>query len=71
MENWFGVLKIPSTLPIDLGSYRFLGGGLNEQEYLLFSELFELNDDSDLNMISLRVDEENPYLRLYLEDNQV
>ena len=71
MEDYHGVAKNPSSLPVDLGSFRFLGGGKHEHDYLLFSDLFEMNDDSALNVMKIRVSTESPFLRLYLEDHSV
>ena len=64
-------MKEPSTLPIDLSSYRFLGGGRNERDYLLFSELLELNADQEQNVIKFKVETQEPFVRLYLEDNSI
>ena len=44
-EDFMGVIKMPLQMPQDLNSFRFLGGTQNEEDYILFSELIELNDD--------------------------
>ena len=71
IEDYQGVVKKPSSLPVDLSSFRFLGGGKNEQDYLLFSELFELSDDTSKNIIKVRVGTPDPLLRVYVEDNSI
>ena len=53
IEDQQGVLKVPLTLPIDLNSYRFMAGGKHEQNYILISDLFALNEDSDQNVIKI------------------
>lgn len=71
MEDWFGVFRLPSILPVNLGSYKFLAGGVHEQDYLLFSELLELNDDESKNVMTLRVETSEPFIRLYIEDSSI
>ena len=70
-EEWNGVFRLPSALPIDLNSLRFMGGGSTEENYLLFSDLFELNDDADKNKISLRIKNSGTVVRMYYEDSRI
>ena len=70
-EEWQGVYRLPSSLPIDLNSYRFLAGGPAEGRYLLFSDFFELNDDDERNKISLDVKTADTLVRVYFEDTTV
>lgn len=46
------VRRIPVHLPIDLNSFKYLGGGGQEQGYLLVSEYVRLQEDDSLNKIS-------------------
>lgn len=67
----YGVFKLPSVLPIDVSSYRFLGGK-NEDRYLLFSDYFSLADDETKNRISLgKLDNDQTYVRVFIEDDTV
>lgn len=70
-EEWQGVYRLPSSLPIDLNSYRFLGGGPAEDRYLLFSDFFELNDNEDQNKVNLNVKSADTIVRIYWEDSSV
>ena len=71
IEDWEGVMRTPSALPLDLNSFRFLGGGANENKYLLFSDYFQLNDDSALNVITIQPQEENTRIRVMSEDANI
>ena len=70
-EEWNGVYRLPSSLPIDLNSYRFMGGGSTEDRYLLFSDFFELNDDEKKNKISINVKSDDTVVRIYSEDSSI
>lgn len=70
-EEWNGVFRLPSALPIDLNSLRFMGGGSAEENYILFSDLFELNDDADKNKISLKIQNSGTIVRMYYEDSKI
>ena len=70
-EEWNGVYRLPSSLPIDLNSFRFLGGGSTETRYLLFSDFFELNDDESKNKISLNIKSDDTVVRIYSEDSSI
>ena len=70
-EEWNGVYRLPSSLPIDLNSYRFMGGGITEDRYLLFSDFFELNDDEERNKISLKIKSADTVVRIYFEDSSI
>ena len=70
-EEWNGVYRLPSSLPIDLNSYRFMGGGSTEDRYLLFSDFFELNDDESKNKISLNIKNDDTVVRIYSEDASI
>ena len=64
-----GVFKLPETLPLSLDSFRFLGGGVKEGDYLLFSETFILGEDESKNFFGLgRTKTNDTYVRIYLED---
>ena len=55
-----------------LDSYRFLGGGATEERYVLFSDLFDLNDDESKNVFTLnKIQASDLYVRIYLEDSNI
>ncbi len=66
------MFKIPSTLPLALDGYRFLGGGASEENYLLFSDYFLMNDDESLNKFTLgKLKNNQTYVRMYIEDMKI
>ena len=67
-----GSLTIPSTLPLALDSYRFLGGGSTEDKYVLFTDNYELNDQESLNYFSIGpLTNPDMFLRAYIEDSTI
>jgi hypothetical protein len=66
------MFKLPSTLPLALDSYRFLGGGATEENYVLFSDYFLLNDDKMQNKFTLgKQSNAKTYVRMYIEDTNI
>ena len=64
-----GVIKMPLQMPQDLNSFRFLGGTQNEEDYILFSELIELNDDETQNVFKVKASKTGgSYIRIQIED---
>jgi len=64
-----GVFKLPTVLPIQLNSYRFLGGAGKEDRYLLLSDTYSLGDDETKNTINMgKIDNEETYVRIFIED---
>ena len=41
--------QLPSVMPVKLDSYRFLSGGETEERYVLWSDVYTLNDDESRN----------------------
>ena len=67
-----GSFKLPSTLPLALDSYRFLGGGSTEDKYVLFTDNYVLNDEESLNYFSIGPMTNNRmFVRAYVEDNSI
>jgi len=67
-----GVFKLPTVLPIQLDSYRFLGGAGKEDRYLLLSDTYSLGDDETKNKLNLgKILNEETYVRIYIEDNTI
>lgn len=60
--------RIPVQLPIDLNSFKYLGGGSNEKSYLLVSELVKLHENDADNRITIKVDNAKTLVRVYFED---
>ena len=68
-EDFMGVIKMPLQMPQDLNSFRFLGGTQNEEDYILFSELIELNDDETQNLFRVKASKTGgSYIRIQIED---
>lgn len=65
------IKRLPISLPMDLNSFRYLGGGVQEKKYMLFSDLIELSPDDTQNKISLEVNEDNTKVRIYFEDSSI
>ena len=65
------VRRIPVRLPIDLNSFKYLGGGGKEQGYLLVSEYFKLQEDDQLNKITFEAAKDNTLVRVYFEDSNL
>ena len=55
MPDSASVKRLAVSLPMDLNSFRYLGGGGQEKKYLLFSGMVELQADDTENKISLEV----------------
>ena len=67
-----GVFKLPTVLPIQLDSYRFLGGAGKEDRYLLFSDTYSLGDDENKNKLNMgKILNEETYVRIFIEDNTI
>lgn len=63
---------LPSTLPLALDSYRFLGGGQTEDKYVIFTENFSLNDDESTNYFKIGpLPNADMYIRAYIEDSTI
>ena len=62
---------MPTRLPINLNSFKFLGGGAFERKYLLFSDLIELDAEKEKNKIDLEVTVEGTSIRVYFEDSSL
>lgn len=62
------VRRIPAHLPLNLNSFKYLGGGGQEQGYLLVSEYVRLQEDDALNRISFEAAKDNTFVRVYFED---
>jgi hypothetical protein len=56
-------------LPVDLNSFKYLGGGDQEQSYILVSEYFKLQEDDLLNNITFEAAKDNTLVRIYFEDS--
>ena len=67
------MFKLPTVLPLQLNSYRFLGGAGKEGRYLLFSDEYSLADDETKNMLNLGKipKDEHMYVRVFVEDSSV
>ena len=59
---------MPTSLPLNLNSMKFLGGGSNERKYLLFSDLLEIDVEKGRNEIDIDVTVEGTSIRVYYED---
>ena len=67
-----GVFKLPTVLPIQLDSYRFLGGGGKEDRYLLFSDIYSLADDESKNTLNFgKIINDETYARIFIEDSTI
>jgi len=65
-----GIFKLPTVLPIDLSTYRFLGGTTGKDDrYLLLSDTYSLGDYEYNNRVDLgKMDNDQTYVRIFLED---
>ena len=67
-----GIFKLPTVLPLQLDSYRFLGGAGKEDRYLLISDTYSLADDESKNTLNFgKMKNGVTYFRLFVEDASV
>lgn len=69
-ETGLGLLKLPTTMPVQLDSFRFLGGGAIEERYVLFSDTYMLGENELDNSFRLgKLKNNATYVRIFLEDS--
>ena len=67
--NKNGVFKLPTAMPVHIDGYRFLGGGKGEENHVLFSDTYSLNDDESLNVFKMsKLESNGTFVRVYVED---
>lgn len=60
---------MPTSMPVQLDSIRFMGGGASEDKYVLFSDMYMLNDDESRNEFRTgKLSNNDTYVRVYVED---
>jgi len=60
---------LPSSMPVQLDSYRFLGGGPLEERYVLFSDTYSLGENEAENVFKIdNLKNNDTYVRIYIED---
>ena len=62
------VKRVALNMPVDLNSFKFLGGGGTEGNYLLFSDMVQLSEVDAENKISIEIARDDTKVRVYFED---